>query len=50
MDEKFIDEANIKDYIDSNLQYEKVIEQPIKIISDAIDWEIKKTSNLKGFF
>jgi DNA polymerase elongation subunit (family B) len=49
-DEDFLKEANLIEYVDKNLQYEKVIEQPLKTISDAINWELKKTSSLNGLF
>ena len=50
IDEDFLKEANIIDYIDGDLQYEKVIEQPLKIISNTLNWELQKTSSLGGLF
>jgi hypothetical protein len=50
MDEDFLVEADLVKYIDIETQYEKIIEQPLKIISEVLNWELKKTSSLKGLF
>ena len=50
VDEKVLDDANLTKYIDIDTQYEKVIEQPIKILTETVGWEIKKTSSLGGLF
>jgi len=49
-DEKFLEYSKLIDYIDIETQYEKVIEQPIKIMSNALNWELKQVSSLKGLF
>ena len=49
-DDNFILDAGLKDYIDVDLQYEKIIEQPLKIMTEVIHWEIKKQSSLANLF
>ena len=50
LDEKFLDESGLINYIDEQLQYEKIIEQPLKIISDVLNWKLKKISSLDSLF
>ena len=49
-DEEFLEVSGLIKYIDAKTQYEKVIEQPLKIISDTLKWELKKTSSLGSLF
>ena len=49
-DEEFLEVSGLIEYIDEELQYEKVIEQPLKLISDTLNWELKKTSSLGALF
>ena len=50
MDEDFLEVAGLINYVDKELQFEKIIEQPLKIISNVLTWELKKTSSLNGLF
>ena len=49
-DEDFLEVAGLVKYVDGETQFEKVIEQPLKIISDAIKWELRKSSSLGNLF
>ena len=37
-------------YVDYDLQFEKSFVEPLKIILDAIGWNVEKTVNLEMFF
>ena len=50
LDENFLVDSGLLEYVDKELQFEKVIEQPLKIISEAIKWELKKKSVLTELF
>jgi DNA polymerase elongation subunit (family B) len=43
-------ELNLDKYIDYELQFEKAFLEPLKIILDAIGWNVEKTSSLESFF
>ena len=46
----FPKEANLEQYIDYDLQFEKSFVEPLKAILDAIGWNIEKKINLEEFF
>ena len=48
--QEFPKELNIDKYIDYELQFEKAFLEPLKIILDAIGWNVEKTVNLESFF
>jgi len=48
--QEFPKELNLDKYIDYDLQFEKSFLEPLKIILDAIGWNITKTSTLESFF
>ena len=43
-------EFNLENYIDYNMQFEKSFLEPIKTITDSIDWQLKKQYTLDDFF
>ena len=43
-------ELGLDKYIDYDLQFEKSFLEPLKIILDAIGWNVEKTVNLELFF
>ena len=43
-------ELNLDKYIDYDLQFNKAFLEPLKIILDAIGWNVEKTVNLELFF
>ena len=43
-------ELGIDKYIDYDLQFDKAFLEPLKIILDAIGWNVEKTVNLELFF
>jgi len=43
-------ELNLDKYIDYELQFEKAFLEPLKVILDAIGWNVEKTVNLDSFF
>jgi len=43
-------ELNLDKYIDYELQFEKAFLEPLKVILDAIGWNVEKTVNLELFF
>jgi hypothetical protein len=47
---KNIKELNLDKYIDYDLQFEKAFLEPLKIILDAIGWQVEKSSSLDSFF
>jgi DNA polymerase elongation subunit (family B) len=48
--QEFPKELNLDKYIDYDLQFEKAFLEPLKIILDAIGWNVEKTVNLESFF
>jgi DNA polymerase elongation subunit (family B) len=48
--QEFPKELNLDKYIDYDLQFEKAFLEPLKIILDAIGWNVEKTVNLDSFF
>lgn len=46
----FPKEIGIDKYIDYDLQFEKAFLEPLKVILDAIGWNVEKTVNLELFF
>ena len=43
-------ELGLDKYIDYELQFEKAFLEPVKVILDAIGWNVEKTVNLELFF
>ena len=43
-------EIGLDKYIDYDLQFDKAFLEPLKIILDAIGWNVEKTVNLELFF
>jgi len=48
--QEFPKELNLDKYVDHELQFEKAFLEPLKIILDAIGWNVEKTVNLESFF
>ena len=46
----FPKELGLDKYVDYDLQFEKAFVEPLKIILDAIGWNVEKTVNLDSFF
>jgi len=46
----FPHEIGLDKYIDYDLQFEKSFLEPLKIILDAIGWNVEKTNTLESFF
>lgn len=43
-------ELGLHQYIDYNLQFEKTFKEPLKLVSDAIKWNLEKINTLEDFF
>jgi len=43
-------ELNLQQYIDYDVQFNKAFLEPVKVILDAINWNVEKTVNLELFF
>jgi DNA polymerase elongation subunit (family B) len=43
-------ELNLQQYIDYDVQFNKAFLEPVKVILDAINWNVEKTVNLESFF
>ena len=43
-------ELKLNEYIDYELQFEKTFKDPLKIVTDAIGWNIEKVNTLDSFF
>ncbi len=48
--QEFPKELGIGKYVDYDLQFDKAFLEPLKIILDAIGWNVEKTVNLEMFF
>ena len=48
--QEFPKELELNNYVDYDLQFEKSFLEPLKIILDAIGWNVEKTVNLELFF
>ena len=48
--QQFPKELDLDKYIDYELQFDKAFLEPLKIILDAIGWNVEKTVNLELFF
>ena len=48
--QEFPKELALDKYIDYDLQFNKAFLDPMKVILDAIGWNVKKTVNLELFF
>ena len=48
--QEFPKELDIDKYIDYDLQFEKAFLEPLKIILDAVGWNVEKTNTLESFF
>jgi len=46
----FPHELNLQQYIDYDVQFNKAFLEPVKVILDAINWNVEKTVNLESFF
>jgi DNA polymerase elongation subunit (family B) len=44
------EEFNLDKYIDRELQFTKAFLEPLKSITEVIDWQVEKTSTLEDFF
>ena len=47
---EFPHELGLDKYIDYDLQFNKAFLEPLKVILDAIGWNVEKTVNLELFF
>jgi DNA polymerase elongation subunit (family B) len=47
---EFPTELGLDQYVDYDLQFEKAFLEPLKVILDAIGWNVEKTVNLESFF
>jgi DNA polymerase elongation subunit (family B) len=43
-------ELKLHDQIDYNQQFDKTFKEPLKLVSDAINWQLEHTNNLEEFF
>jgi DNA polymerase elongation subunit (family B) len=43
-------ELGLHDYIDYETQFDKTFKEPLKIVSDAINWKVEHVSTLEDFF
>lgn len=43
-------EFELENYIDYETQFEKTFKEPLKLVSDAINWNLDKTNTLEDFF
>lgn len=43
-------EFGLNKYIDYETQFQKAFEQPLKVITDVIDWQLEQINTLEGFF
>jgi DNA polymerase elongation subunit (family B) len=43
-------ELGLHEFIDYDTQFEKTFKEPLKMITNAIGWELEKRSTLESFF
>ena len=43
-------EFGLHDHIDYEVQFNKTFKEPLKLVSDAINWELEYINSLEGFF
>jgi DNA polymerase elongation subunit (family B) len=43
-------EFELETYIDYEMQFDKTFKEPLKLVSDAINWNLEQTNTLEGFF
>jgi len=43
-------EFDLESHIDYDMQFNKTFKDPLKMVSDAIDWELEHINTLEGFF
>lgn len=43
-------EFGLDEYIDYDMQFEKTFKDPLKLVSDAINWNLDQVNTLEGFF
>jgi DNA polymerase elongation subunit (family B) len=43
-------EFGLHDHIDYEMQFNKTFKDPLKLVSDAINWELEHINSLEGFF
>lgn len=43
-------EFELQQYIDYEMQFDKTFREPLKLVSDAINWNLEQTNTLEGFF
>jgi DNA polymerase elongation subunit (family B) len=43
-------ELMLHDHIDYNQQFDKTFKEPLKLVSDAINWQLEHVNNLESFF
>jgi hypothetical protein len=43
-------ELGLAEYIDYETQFDKTFKDPLKIVSDAINWKVEHISTLEDFF
>lgn len=48
--QEFPKELNLNQYVDYDLQFDKTFLEPLKIILDAIEWRVERTTSLESFF
>ena len=48
--QEFPKELNLDKYVDYDLQFDKAFLEPVKVILDAIGWNVEKVVNLELFF
>jgi len=43
-------ELNVHQYIDYDTQFDKTFKEPLKLVSDAINWQLEQVNTLEAFF
>jgi len=43
-------ELNLHNYVDYNRQFDKTFKEPLKLVSDAINWQLEHVNTLESFF